>query len=306
MDMVRSVCDALAPTPNSANMEGPETLAIAEICNAILKTPSSQSIVARIRNTWPVMVAQVRKAELGVLISHLRTQTLMLANWTLWNWLESKCVEPGRLWLLGHRDPAYPSWIQKLLKDIKVYHNERTHGYILAAEDYIEGFPEGLNYTLRPRNNQRIPLSELENQNEIIRTLRKILIEWLGFPTKNGLEAKAKFVSILCTTTGNVHVLLLQETWLLCKALPKHLSNTRRYPGIQWTRLSNALMAHPLANPRSQESILLNQIGAAYDELARRAAQAKGNTEGLQTAIMPDHLQQQRMASFLQFLRYDL
>ncbi|KAF8173421.1 hypothetical protein K438DRAFT_1772224 [Mycena galopus ATCC 62051] len=216
--------------------------------------PLSVDTCVRISGIWTEFDL-MRKAEATATLElKLQRHSVMLTTFCVWSWLDSYCVQ-NITNALKVRVPD--SWIGRLTKHVSTLMSTRVGSRDLKAADF------GLNtldtvYHYR----QRVSLDVDIPDCQVVLVVLDIIACWLNFPTKSKSRAQAWFVDAMIYG-ANRATLFLDSVWYAFNHLETEVfgqKNTKITSPAAFDRLRESLRHSALANPSSEESLLLNGL----------------------------------------------
>lgn len=278
-----------------------DTVAIAEVCSTINQAPHSTALLKKIREIWPKVIKLSDSSTYTQQVATIRNQHIMLTNWTLWNWLEVECIRPCKAFLAGNAEHGCPIWLRNLASDMKYFLKNRLTEATLDTAQYLTDtdFPH---ISVEIRFQRNYALGDEGINKQVMKYVQRVLTNWLQYPITKGLQQRAKFVSMVCSRFQSPYVLVLPEMWSSYTHIARELSKTTGYNDIDWSLLSESLLAHPLSHPNSDESITLRKIGEAHAKFSASTMQSPNSFTRLESSIMSVETQDKRLQSFTDFL----
>ncbi|KAJ7215911.1 hypothetical protein GGX14DRAFT_606870 [Mycena pura] len=203
----------------------------------------------------------------------LERQSIMQTTCAFWTWLDGLCGN-----IIEHAltpslvdPPILPmDWISRLTRHVHMLLQTRGPPRELLSQDFGAGTLNGT-YAFPSRRGYDIQVSPEEVKGQVI----NVLAYWLNFPMDSDSHTQAWFIE--ACRSCNPALLFLDCTWSAFCHVDVEVFGRRRTsklpPSEAYTRVYNALGNSKLADPRSQESLLLAQIEQIISEFQVGATQ---------------------------------
>ena len=218
---------------------------------------------------WQALQAFEFAEQLSILNLHTQRRRIMVTNYGQWLWLETALVNECRK-VLEKTEPQYSGWIPKLVAKVHAVIETRIRSVVFQPKDFIPGFScTAYHYSAPERT--RIADSVDEINISTIRTFKAIVKHWLGYPAEGLSEMRFYFIAYLLRCFSPA-TLLLDEVWDAYQHIQHMLFGRqvriRITPDI-FSDVFARMRAHPLADPLSKETQLVNLIGGLHSEFSQ-------------------------------------
>lgn len=208
-----------------------------------------------------------KRTELNAAFTTASRAQLMVTDMLMWRWLwrtERKAIR-----VLSPSESAFettPEWIGTLVRVIRDKLLLRK-SFKIESSKFLRGVSPVTYEYLHKRGDTAYADPELllERTRDVF---TYALMKWLGYPTGRAAPYRAEFVFYLMHRFDGPGVLYLPAVWSTRLQLRACLfDDPTDLATVDWTAVSNSLSTHPLANPTSLETRLLQQLEVKYGEL---------------------------------------
>lgn len=230
----------------------------------ISSDPWSAETVNRIRNVWSSLEIH-NKFDRTRLINNARyRRSIMLSHMLAWEWLDvtarNRCIQIHR-----HSDVGTTCWFDLLVGRVDALVLTNIRNTSISATDFTSELnvePYQWN-----RTDNHSSFSESEREKFVVEKCLDIIGGWLGYERDSAGLAQAWYIRYMVRAT-NDSVLYLKRVHEGYMRLKSEVMGDRRMGKIYKTDFKlfiEDLALHPLADPHSQERMLLENIACAVE-----------------------------------------